>query len=154
MAGPWWPREPYIKKPCSTPMTPEEIKDMWARNAKLAANQGTWTHLQCECILNGGAVPDGAGSMEMQLFRTFLLGSPKLIAYRTEWAIFGERERLAGTIDFVARNDRGELVLNDWKRTKQLRHKYANVFNSMTGFLSHLPSCAGFTYRLQLNCYK
>ncbi|CAJ1459066.1 unnamed protein product, partial [Effrenium voratum] len=93
-------------------------------------------------------------SMEMQLFRTFLLGSPKLIAYRTEWAIFGERERLAGTIDFVTRNDRGELVLYDWKRTKQLRHKYANVFNSMTGFLSHLPSCAGFTYRLQLNCYK
>ncbi|CAJ1370204.1 unnamed protein product [Effrenium voratum] len=124
MAGPRWPREPYMKKPCSTPMTPEEIKDMWARNAKLAANQGTWTHLQCECILNGGAVADGAGSMEMQLFRTFLLGSPKLIAYRTEWAIFGERERLAGTIDFVARNDRGELVLYDWKRTKQLRHKY------------------------------
>ena len=139
MAGPRWPREPYIKKPCSTPMTPEEIKDMWARNAKLAANQGTWTHLQCECILNGGAVADGAGSMEMQLFRTFLLGSPKLIAYRTEWAIFGERERLAGTIDFVACNDRGELVLYDWKRTKQLRHKYANVFNSMTGFLSHAP---------------
>ncbi|CAJ1351459.1 unnamed protein product, partial [Effrenium voratum] len=138
MAGPRWPREPYIKKPCSTPMTPEEIKDMWARNAKLAANQGTWTHLQCECVLNGGAVADGAGSMEMQLFRTFLLGSPKLIAYRTEWAIFGGRERLAGTIDFVARNDRGELVLYDWKRTKQLRHKYANVFNSMTGFLSHV----------------
>ena len=74
-------------------------------------------------------------------------------AFRTEWAIYGEREQLAGTIDFVMRDARGELVLVDWKRCKQLRHRYESSIR-MKKPIDHLPDCAGTHYRLQLNCYR
>jgi hypothetical protein len=75
-------------------------------------------------------------------------------AYRTEWTIFGEEERLAGSIDFVAKMPNGDLVLFDWKRSKVLRTKYVNKFQSMKAPLHHLEDCQGNHYRLQLNCYK
>ena len=40
--------------------------------------------------------------------------------FRTEWAIFSDAECLAGSIDFVARQQDGRLVLFDWKRSKGL----------------------------------
>ena len=60
-------------------------------------------HAQRECFLNGGFGDDILSSDEMKLFSAFLPSTPPVIAYRTEWAIFGEEARFAGTIDFVAK---------------------------------------------------
>ena len=73
-------------------------------------------HYQFECWMNWVAVP--ADSTEMQLFLKFVRGLDGLTAYRTEWTIFAEAERLAGSIDFVAQDANGLLVIFDWKRTK------------------------------------
>lgn len=73
-------------------------------------------HYQFECWMNWVAVP--ADSTEMQLFLNFARGLDGLTAYRTEWTIFAEAERLAGSIDFVAQDANGHLVIFDWKRTK------------------------------------
>ncbi len=77
-----------------------------------------------------------------------------LTVYRTEWCIFGDEERLAGSVDMVATNSDGDLILFDWKRSTNLRHKYINPFQRMLPPLQHLEDCQGYHYRLQLNCYR
>jgi hypothetical protein len=79
-----------------------------------------------------------------------------LSAYRTEWEIFGEEENLAGSIDFVAKNEEdGSLVLMDWKRSKQLREKFSDAYHKKMNYpLDHMDDCSGQHYRLQLNCYR
>lgn len=101
-----WPRPDYMEG--ERPLLPSEIKARWERNREEAASAGTWTHLQCECVLNGGSI---AGSCcEMNLFRQFLGQCPPLLAYRTEWCIFSSEEQVAGMIDFAAKDADGNLV--------------------------------------------
>ena len=129
-----------------------EIKDMWEANRKEAANRGTWMHLQFELWLNCAEVPEDTA--EMRMFLKVMRSLKGMSAFRTEWAIYGDEERLAGTIDFVAKDPWGRLVLFDWKRTKQIAGKYSNVYRRMLEPLEHIEDCAGSHYRLQLNCYK
>ena len=55
----------------------------------------------------------------MTLFLKFVRTLAGLTAFRTEWTIYGEEERLAGSIDFVAEDKQGNLVLFDWQRSKE-----------------------------------
>jgi hypothetical protein len=116
------------------------------------------TSLSCLILLKSQAwlnrVPVAEDSEEMQLFLGFIKACGGLTAYRTEWMIFSESHRLAGSIDFVAMDCDQNLVLFDWKRSKGLRHKYQCRYGQMLGPLSHMPDCQGMHYRLQLNCYK
>ena len=150
-AGPYWPR-PQYRMPDGRLMSDAEIKELWRRNGEEAAAEGTRMHLQCEIILNGGVVH--GNWPEMHLLKMFLQEREKLIAYRTEWTIWASAENLAGSIDFVARDIDGHLVLFDWKRTKNLPHKYENQWSYMCPPLQHLPNSTGIKYRLQLNCYR
>ncbi|CAJ1399189.1 unnamed protein product [Effrenium voratum] len=128
-------------------MTPEEIKVHWRENGETAAAAGTWVHLLCECVLNGGTVT--GVSEEMRSFNAFLRSTQPLIAYRTEWCIWASAEKIAGSIDFVAQDAQGDLVLFDWKRTKGLPDKFENRFACMKPPLGHLPDATGVKYRLQ-----
>ena len=74
-------------------------------------------------------------------------------AWRTEWTIFGDKENLAGSIDFCARLPDGRVVLIDWKRTSGLPQKFKSTY-PMQPPLSHLEDCTGIHYRLQLNVYR
>lgn len=151
MGGHSWPREGYLR-PDGAPMTPLEIKDKWEQNRLEAANRGTWMHFLFELYLNRVYIP--CDSVEVQLFLRFTSTLTGYIAFRTEWEIFGEEERLAGSIDFVAEGVDRKLMIVDWKRTKVLKSKYSNSFRRMKPPFAHLPDCAGVHYRLQLNCYR
>ena len=133
-------------------LSPEEIKAKWQANGAEAANRGTWMHYSFELHLNRELLMDE--SREFQLFREFLSTLTGYTAYRTEWWIFADKERLAGSIDFAATDARGELLLIDWKRAKNISHKYSNKFRRMRQPLNHLDEISGWHYRLQLNCYK
>ncbi len=135
-------------------MTRAEIKAFWKRNGEVASRLGTWAHLQCECVLNGGQVPSPSLSPEMLCLSRFLQTSERLMAHRTEWSIWAADEKLAGTIDFCATDPTGCLVLVDWKRSKNLKIKYLTSFKNMKGNFSHIPDAVGWKYRLQLNLYK
>ena len=89
-------------------MNPADIKNLWSSNAAAAARAGTWMHLQCECVLNGGFI-DGA-CPEMTLLQQFLGNTKPLLAFRTEWCVWAEEEKLAGCIDFVGIDEKGHLV--------------------------------------------
>ena len=84
----------------------------------------------------------------------YLLTLHKLTVYQTEWSIWASDERLAGSIDCVAQDADGQLVLFDWKKSKQLSSKYNSDWRKMAGALQHLDDCAGIHYRLQVNAYK
>ena len=113
---------------------------------------GTWMHWTFEAWLNRIPVPEE--SAEMRMFLQFIRSLDGLTAFRTEWMIYSEPLRLAGSIDFVAKDQNGDLVIFDWKRSKGLRGKYSSPWRQMTGPLSRLDDCAGMHYRLQLNAYK
>ena len=63
-----WPRREYMRG--ASVMSPSENKTHWSASAEVAARRGTWTHLQCKCVLNGGSV-DGV-CPELALLAIFL----------------------------------------------------------------------------------
>ena len=95
---------------------------------------------------SGGAVPPQ--------FTAFVRAHPQLKPYRTEWMIFDEDVRLAGSIDFVTENPDGTLTIYDWKRCKEI--KKTNSFGdfAITDCIAHLPDTNYWHYALQLNTYK
>ncbi len=129
-----------------------QIKRKWADHRDEAANAGTWMHFTFECWLNRVTVDEDTD--EMKLLLKFAWSLRGLRALRTEWQIYGDEERLAGSIDFVASNEQGGLVLFDWTRSKTLRSKYVNVFQKMLPPLQHVDDCLGMHYRIQLNAYR
>eukprot|EP00435_Cladocopium_sp_Y103_P030280 s3264_g7.t1 len=133
-------------------MSPGEIQERWALKAQMASHAGTWIHLQCECVLNGGAI--NGTCAEMDLLRAFLGRTRPLLAFRTEWCIWASDEELAGCIDFAAIDEKGHLVLVDWKRTKNLENKFQNPWRALAEPLEHLPDAQGIKYHLQLNVYR
>ena len=96
-----------------------EIIANWDANRDEAARQGTFMHYACEAFLNNVNIPDrNVSTTEFKLFRKFLSTMRNLTAYRTEWVIWGNEERLAGSVDFIAVDNQGHLVLVDWKRSR------------------------------------
>jgi ATP-dependent exoDNAse (exonuclease V) beta subunit len=82
--------------------------------------------------------------------RTF----PHLKPYRTEWTVYHEDLKLAGSIDMVYENPDGTLSIYDWKRSKDITR--INNFNkyALTECISHMPDANFWHYSLQLNTYK
>ena len=133
-------------------LSPDDIKAMWEARGREAAHYGTYMHYLFEALINGHSVPQV--SPEVRMLRSFLSKCAKdLTAWRTEWTIFGDEERLAGSIDFCARLPNGEMVLVDWKRTAGLPGKFNSAYH-MRSPLCHLADCTGVHYRLQLNVYR
>ena len=97
-------------------MTPNQIVEKWDRNKTIAANAGTYMHWRFEAWLN--RVPVMESGPEFAMLRKYTSTLTGLTCYRTEWTIFASEENIAGSIDFVAINENGELVLFDWKRSK------------------------------------
>jgi hypothetical protein len=75
-----------------------------------------------------------------------------LVPYGIELCIYSKRLKLAGTIDFVAKNKDGTLDIYDWKRTPHL--ELANPYNKYSTVVNHIPDTNFWHYTLQLNLYK
>jgi len=76
----------------------------------------------------------------------------KFVPFRTEWLVFDEEHKVAGSIDMVYMKPDGTLAIYDWKRTEGL--KTENKFQSGLGPVSHLPDTNYWHYSLQLNVYR
>jgi len=74
-------------------------------------------HYDIECYYN--QVPVSNDSIEYTYFRQFLDENPHLLPYRTEWMIYHEDLKIAGSVDMVYRNPDGTLLIYDWKRCKE-----------------------------------
>lgn len=147
-------------------MTPDQIKAQWEELRDAASTAGTAMHYAIECFHNRAdleypytyrdllqpALSDD--STEWQHFLEFVADHPRFKPYRTEWTIFDDEAKLAGSIDMVYENPDGTLSIYDWKRAKEIMQ--SNGFNKFATSpdICHLPDTNYWHYALQLNLYK
>mgnify|MGYP003633403197 CR=1 FL=1 len=140
-----WPTSKYYG------MSPKEIKQMWNNNGQTARVAGTKIHDQIEKYCNGEEIEADEGDVALEQFLKWDL-LRNWNPYRTEWKIFDDDLKIAGTVDAVFEKD-GEYVLVDWKRSKEIVR--GNKFDCCVHpELKHLPECNFVKYSLQLNLYK
>lgn len=142
-------------------MSPEEIKALWAANGKEASEAGTRMHLDIEHYYNaspiGNVAIDEWSVLEGVEWNYFMRYETKFriprgyVPFRTEWLVFYEEIRLAGSIDMVYRKPDGTIAIYDWKRAKDI--KTENSFQSGLEPVEHLPDTNYWHYTLQLNIY-
>jgi len=149
MNSPKWPQSKYYG------MTASEIKNQWNSSGKEASEAGTAMHLGIEMFHNDANVDDSIKeSVEWKYFQNYWKECGEdLEPYRTEWEVWSEEHKLAGSIDMIyRRKSDGKFIIYDWKRSKEI--KTTNTFENGYAPLDHLPNCNYWHYTLQLNVYK
>jgi ATP-dependent exoDNAse (exonuclease V) beta subunit len=147
-------------------MTADEIKRTWKKTGIESANAGTKLHARIEEFMNDkrfdfdythkdlyemyNKQPDT--QVEWDYFIEFVKNTPHLKPYRTEWMIFDEDLKIAGSIDMVYENPDGTLMIYDWKRCKDIDD--ANWYFASNPVIGHIPNNKFWHYTLQLNTYK
>jgi len=152
-------------------MTSDEIKKKWTDDGVSASGAGTELHHQIECFMNNPTLNPSythgdlfncmqnkrkraIQSTEWGYFLDFVNQTPHLKPYRTEWTIFHEDLKLAGSVDMVYENQDGTLSIYDWKRSKEIaKNTNFNQF-STSQCIGHIPNVNYWHYALQLNTYK
>lgn len=133
-------------------MAKPEILAGWEANRDAASSAGTAMHRDIELFYNG--VDTGNTSPEFGFFRSFLAEHRHLVPYRTEWCVFHEELKLAGSIDMVFETPGGDLLIYDWKRVKEISYESAFGKQGLTPGLAHMPDTNFWHYSLQLNIYR
>lgn len=153
-------------------MTAEQIKNSWKSNGDAVSGAGTNLHERIENFMNDKRFQfeytqkelyqiysgDHKGKVDEQIeweyFLHFVRDHPELKPYRTEWMIFDEDLKLAGSIDMVYENPDGTLSIYDWKRSKDISK--INGWNkfAINPLICHMPDSNFWHYALQLNTYK
>jgi hypothetical protein len=156
-------------------MTPEQIKGQWDTNKDAVSGAGTDMHFEIECFMNDKRIMceythkelyqiyncdiikkgrHESKSLEWKYFIEFVKDTPELKPYRTEWTIYHEELKLAGSIDMVYEHPDSSLSIYDWKRSKDITR--INTFNkyALTDAICHMPDANFWHYALQLNTYK
>ena len=152
MASPKWRQSKYYG------MTAKEIKKQWDDNGAAASGAGTAMHLAIEQFLHGHPEliePPVLQTPEWRYFMNFWSEAKgDLVPYRSEWEVWSEEHKLAGSIDMIFyRKSDDSYVIYDWKRSKEI--KKTNDFGGKGfGPVAHLDDCNYWHYTLQLNVYR
>jgi ATP-dependent exoDNAse (exonuclease V) beta subunit len=151
-------------------LSAEQIKSKWSNNG---SSEGTNLHFEIECFMNNKIFETSythkelyenymlkyepthdLRNLEWKYFLNFVHDYPNLKPYRTEWTIYHEDLKIAGSIDMVYENEDGTLSIYDWKRCKNItRINGWNKF-AIKQEVCHLPDSNFWHYALQLNTYK
>jgi len=157
MSGPNWIKSKYYGQ------TAEQIKEGWASSGAEASSAGTRMHLDIEHYYNSSElsvasmarddkwVPNESPEWTMFMAYQEKIGS-KMIPWRTEWLVFYEEYKVAGSIDMLYKKADGKYAIYDWKRAKEI--KTENRYQSGLGPLMHLPDTNYWHYSMQLNVYR
>ena len=91
-------------------LTDEEILQKWEEQRTEAAALGARMHNSIEAFLNCGSIRPCAVELAkvIEFVRSFF-SQQRLTLYRTEWQVYASEERLAGSIDCVARTASGQI---------------------------------------------
>jgi ATP-dependent exoDNAse (exonuclease V) beta subunit len=149
--------------------TPESIKEEWKTSGEEAARLGTVMHKNIEDYLNQESTTDIADMLVNQIisqeeydskeFKMFLhfwtdfkRQYPILKPYRTEWLVYDSDVGIAGSIDCVLSDNQDNLVIIDWKRSKEI--KMTNRYEKGIYPFNNYDNCNYSHYSLQLNFYR
>lgn len=144
----------------ATPGHPREmILREWAAKGELARNLGTEMHDRIERYYLGEPVEQWMTDGTFLRFAAFAC-DVRLRPARTEWRIFHEEARLAGTLDMLAFNEARELEIWDWKRSSKIVNTLGmpvvdNPYGK-TAFepIDHIPDTVFHHYALQVSVYR
>ena len=100
-----------------------------------------------DCVINNT-------SDEWSYFLNFVRDHMDLKPYRTEWMIYDEKVKLAGSVDMVYKNPDGTIDIYDWKRAKEISAVNNFRERGLSPALSHITHSNFWHYSLQLNVYK
>jgi len=152
----------------------QQIKDSWKSNGEQVSSAGTDLHLRIENFMNDKRFTFEYSNKELYeiymsdkqylkeenqvpewiQFIDFIKDHKNLVPFRTEWMIYHEDLKLAGSIDMVFKNPDGTLSIYDWKRSKEIT-KFNNWNQFATNpLICHLHDTNYWHYALQLNTYK
>jgi len=106
--------------------------------------------------------PDVRHTPEWSFFLQFVRDFPDMEPFRTEWMIFDEALKIAGSIDMVfCQRDPLQpdaaphtLMIYDWKRAKEIKRQSFGHARATNDLLRHIPDSNFWHYSLQLNLYK
>ncbi|KAL7525327.1 hypothetical protein ACHAWF_001309 [Thalassiosira exigua] len=131
-----------------------QIKGLWNKEGKMAADEGTVLHAAIEAFYNGSDVEYDIDRPEWKLFLDFQ-EEFDLVPHRTEMTLWSEEHKLGGTVDLVVANEDGTHSIYDWKRTKKEVRKEGRHFDKYgTGPLSAVKDNKYHRYGMQLNVYR
>jgi len=123
----------------------------WEDKGKQASAEGTLLHKNIELWFN-----NETSEIYSEDFTTFLkfIKNKELDfeAYRTEMSVYSDELELVGNIDFIGKTSKGEYIILDWKRCKEIESK--NYGKYMFYPLSFVPDSSKSKYALQLSIYK
>jgi hypothetical protein len=158
-------------------MTPAQIKQEWNKNGAEASAAGTKLHKRIEKFMNVDELIESSsvirdithGSLielngqrdtsveeakEWGYFLQFAHDHSGLVPYRTEWMIYDEQLKLAGSVDMVYKNNDGSYSIYDWKRSKDITKTNGFGKTALTECIDYMPDANFWHYTLQLNVYK
>ena len=146
MNGKNWEKSKYYGKSAN------EIKEEWKKNGEEVSMLGTKMHFDIECYYNKCKFQNN--SIEFKYFMNFVNDHSYLVPFRTEWMIWDEEFKLAGSIDMVYINSDNTISIYDWKRCKEINKTSKYDKYALTECINHLPDTNYWHYALQLNTYK
>ena len=127
-------------------LTKEEILSLWEESRVL----GTELHSNIEKYFLNKSVSNK--SKEFNFFLNFINDYKNLECYRTEWIVYHENIKIAGSIDCVFKKG-DEYYIYDWKRIEDLKFE-SDYNNSINPKISFIPDTNYWHYAIQLNMYK
>ena len=159
-------------------MSREEIKREWKNKDSQSSHEGTGLHHYIEMFMNQPVVLNDErrvthldlleyynsenqdyfveihNTREWNFFLTFVETHPDLCPYRTEWMIYDEECKIAGSVDMLYINDDNTLSIYDWKRCMSIEKTSGWNKYGIVDCINHLPDTNFWHYSLQLNIYK
>jgi len=136
-------------------ISPKMIQEKWLIKRDYAATLGSEFHLYVDMFLSYGnklsCMFDQKSRLEQfHKFYDNIKGNFSLLA--TELMIYDEELGLAGTIDCLVQNSKGEVEIWDWKSNEAI--DWENKYKKLLRPLNHLDDCKFNTYSLQLAIYR
>lgn len=132
-------------------LSKNEIKDLWEEKRDIAAKEGTAMHQLFEDFANYQPSKSDIKSFlsEAKNWVEWFVNN-NITPFRTEYTVYGAKEKLVGNIDFIFLNEDGEFCIADYKRaTPPSEDTFGRVCKGI-----NLPHNNRSKHIIQLNIYK
>ena len=130
-------------------MTKEEILNYWSEKSRVALVLGDKLHNNIENFYNKQVYEKEF--LAKSHFLSFEREHSQYNVYRTEWVIYDDYHKIAGTLDMLyEKNDK--FYLYDWKRVRDI--KRSKYFKKALHTIDHISDNNYWRYSLQLNMYR
>lgn len=129
------------------------VLKMWKDKANMSCEMGTFIHSIFEDYILGNDVIIDEKYPKYKAALKFIndfFKSGRLIPIETEYIVYNNK--LAGQVDCIAKNNKGDHFIFDWKTNEQI--KFNNTWQKMIGKFNYLDDCNFNHYSIQLNKYK